>query len=124
VDLINGSIFTTDKRGQDRSVHNMDTELKMTDNGGTPSRTDRRKFEYTAYVPEGRSGKDRRKGFKCGELTCYEARRIGEDEWYKISEKTAMEILVDSFDPVNPIISKMLSGEEIIASQKIYRIKK
>ena len=35
----------------------------MSDNGGTRSRTDRRKFQYTAYIPERRSGSDRRKGF-------------------------------------------------------------
>ncbi len=41
----------------------MNAELKMTDNGGTRSRTDRRKFQDTAYIPEKRSGRDRRKGF-------------------------------------------------------------
>lgn len=35
----------------------------MSDNGGTRSGTDRRKFQYTAYIPERRSSKDRRKGF-------------------------------------------------------------
>lgn len=35
----------------------------MNDNGGTRSGTDRRKFQYTAFVPEQRSGMDRRKGF-------------------------------------------------------------
>ncbi len=35
----------------------------MTGNGGTRSGTDRRKFQYTAYIPEKRSGRDRRKGF-------------------------------------------------------------
>jgi len=35
----------------------------MTDNGGTRSGTDRRKYPYSAYVAEKRSGKDRRKGF-------------------------------------------------------------
>ena len=44
-------------------MNNADRELKMTDNGGTRSRTDRRKFQYTAYIPERRSGRDRRKGF-------------------------------------------------------------
>lgn len=46
-----------------RSVYDVDQELKMTDNGGTRIGFDRRKFEYTAYIPEKRSGKDRRKGF-------------------------------------------------------------
>jgi hypothetical protein len=35
----------------------------MADNGGTRSGTDRRKFQYTACIPEKRSGRDRRKGF-------------------------------------------------------------
>ena len=39
------------------------TELKMIDKGGTRSGTDRRKFQYTAYIPERRLGRDRRKGF-------------------------------------------------------------
>jgi hypothetical protein len=55
------------------------------------------------------------------ELTHYEVRHINDQEWNKISEKTVMERLVDSFDPVTPIISKMLMGEEIIVSQEIYR---
>jgi len=63
VDLVNGTISTANKRGWVHSVHNMDAELKMTDNGGTRSRTDRRKFQDTAYIPEKRSGRDRRKGF-------------------------------------------------------------
>jgi len=48
---------------KDRSKYNADKELKMTDNGGTRFGIDRRKFEYTAYIPEKRSGWDRRKGF-------------------------------------------------------------
>jgi hypothetical protein len=35
----------------------------MTDRGGIRSVTDRRKIQYTAYIPEKRSGRDRRKGF-------------------------------------------------------------
>ncbi len=37
--------------------------LEMTDNGGTRSGTDRRKFRYSAYIPEKRSGGDRRREF-------------------------------------------------------------
>ncbi len=55
------------------------------------------------------------------ELTCYEVRHIGEHEWHKISEKTVMEHVVDCFDPVTPIISRMLRGEEIIVSDEVYR---
>jgi hypothetical protein len=39
----------------------MKIELKMTDNGGTRLGIDRRKFHYTAYIAEKRSGMDRRK---------------------------------------------------------------
>ena len=53
---------------------------------------------------------------------CYEVRHIDEHEWHEISEKTVMERLVDSFDQVTPIISRMLKGEEIIVSQEIYRL--
>ena len=56
------------------------------------------------------------------ELTCYEVRHIGEHEWHKISEKTVFDRLVDSYDPVTPIISRMLRGAEIIVSQDIFRV--
>ena len=46
-----------------RAIHNADKALKITDNGGTRLGIDRRKFEYTAYIPEKRSGQDRRKRF-------------------------------------------------------------
>jgi hypothetical protein len=45
------------------SVKDKDRELNMADNGGTRLGTDRRKFQYTACIPEKRSGRDRRKGF-------------------------------------------------------------
>lgn len=38
-------------------------KLKLKDRGGTRSGEDRRKFVYTAHLPERRSGRDRRKGF-------------------------------------------------------------
>ena len=53
---------------------------------------------------------------------CYEVRHIGEHEWHQISEKKVMERLVDSFDQVTPIISRMLKGEKIIVLQEIYRV--
>lgn len=56
------------------------------------------------------------------ELTCYEVRHISKHGWQKIKEKTVMERLVDSFDPVNPVIARMLKGEEITVSHEIYRI--
>jgi hypothetical protein len=101
----------------------MDKKLKVVDNLETRSGTDRRQSGYIAYFPERRSGKDRRKGFNGRKLPCYEAKHIGENEWQKISEKIVMERLVDSFDPVTPIISKMLRGQEIVVSREIYRVK-
>ena len=44
-------------------MYNVGKEVKMTDNGGTRLKIDRRKFHYTAYIPEKRSGMDRRKEF-------------------------------------------------------------
>ena len=46
-----------------RPYYNMKMELKLADNGGTRTGIDRRKFYYTAYIPEKRSGMDRRKRF-------------------------------------------------------------
>jgi len=41
------------------------TKLKPTKiNGGTRSGIDRRQFTYTAYIPERRSGKDRRENLE------------------------------------------------------------
>ena len=56
------------------------------------------------------------------ELTCYEVRQIDEHAWHKIPEKTVMERIADSFDPVTPVLSKILRGEEITVSQEIYRV--
>ena len=46
-----------------RPFYNMKMEFKLADNGGTRLGIDRRKFHYTAYIPEKRSGMDRRKRF-------------------------------------------------------------
>lgn len=54
-------------------------------------------------------------------LRHYEFKHFGENKWQKVSEKTVMEKLVDNFDPVTPILSKILSGEEIITAHGIYR---
>jgi hypothetical protein len=54
-------------------------------------------------------------------LRHYEFKHLGETKWQKVSEKTVMEKLVDNFDPVTPILSRILRGEEIITIQGIYR---
>ena len=46
-----------------RPFYNMKMEFKLADNGGTRIGIERRKFHYTAYIPEKRSGMDRRKRF-------------------------------------------------------------
>ncbi|MGD1969377.1 MAG: hypothetical protein PVH74_13720 [Desulfobacterales bacterium] len=51
----------------------------------------------------------------------YEFKNLGENKWQTVSEKIVMQKLVDNFNPVTPIIIKMLSGEEIVTSQGIYR---
>jgi hypothetical protein len=51
----------------------------------------------------------------------YEYKHFGDNQWQTVSEKIVMEKLVDSFDLITPIISRMLKGEEIITSQGIYR---
>ena len=51
----------------------------------------------------------------------YEFKHLGQNEWQPVSEKIVLENLVDDFDPVTPVLSKMLSGEEISTSQGFYR---
>jgi len=46
-----------------RATYMAVNELIMVDNGGSRLGIDRRNFEYSAYIPERRSGRDRRKGF-------------------------------------------------------------
>ena len=47
---------------QARALYNTKMEFKLADNGGTRTGIDRRQFNYTAYIPEKRSGIDRRRG--------------------------------------------------------------
>ena len=56
-----------------RSTYKVVNELKMIDNGGNRLGIDRREFEYSAYIPERRSGRERRKDFDRRSLM---ARRI------------------------------------------------
>ena len=51
----------------------------------------------------------------------YEFKHVGENSWQKVSEKIVLESLVDHFERIIPIISRMLRGEEIITSRGIYR---
>ncbi len=56
-------------------------------------------------------------------LTCFEVKKFGEENWQEVSEKRALEKLIDSFDPVSPIIKKMLQGSEVVAEAEVYRIR-
>ena len=56
-------------------------------------------------------------------LTQYEVKYLGENQWKEISEKTCMELLVDNFDPITPIITDILNGKEIRTPHAVYRLK-
>ena len=43
--------------------------------------------------------------------------------WNPISEKTALEDLLDNYEQITPIISEMLHGKEINTQRGIFRIK-
>ena len=57
-------------------------------------------------------------------ISCYEVKKFGENRWREIPEKIMLEKLVENFDPITPIITKMLLGSEITAETEIYRIRK
>lgn len=56
------------------------------------------------------------------EFPCYELRNTSELDWQNVSEIRAMEILADYFDPVNPALSDLLLGKEIVVSNKVLRL--
>ncbi len=56
-------------------------------------------------------------------ISCFEVKKIGENHWQEVPEKKVLEKLVDNFDPVTPIITKMLQGSEITVETGIYRIR-
>lgn len=56
-------------------------------------------------------------------LTCFEVKKFGEENWQEVSEKTALEKLVDHFNPITPVITRMLQGNEVVAETEIYRIR-
>ena len=53
----------------------------------------------------------------------YEVRYVDGERWEDVSEKKFMEILVDIFDPVYPIMTDVLRGKEIITPSGVYRLK-
>ena len=54
----------------------------ITNNGNRRLGIDRREFSYTAYLPERRSGKDRRCVFDYRSIRTYEIRRDMENQQY------------------------------------------
>ena len=54
----------------------------------------------------------------------YEIKQIESDGWKIISEANALELLLDSFSKITPIIAEMLQGKEVIVSKGILRIRK
>jgi hypothetical protein len=54
-------------------------------------------------------------------LTYFEVKKFGEDMWQEVPEKIFLEKIVDCFDPVSPILEKILQGNEIVANAEIYR---
>lgn len=57
------------------------------------------------------------------EMPRYEVRNIGGDQWEDISEKNFMEMLVEIFDKVSPVMADILHGKEVITPNAIYRLK-
>ena len=56
-------------------------------------------------------------------LPIYELKYSEEKDWNTISEKAALEDLLDNFERVTPIISEMLHGKEINTQRGTFRIK-
>ena len=57
------------------------------------------------------------------EMPKYEVRDVDGGLWKDISERNFMEIMVDIFDQVTPIMTDILLGKEVITPYGIYRLK-
>ena len=57
------------------------------------------------------------------EMPKYEVRDVDGGLWEDISERNFMEIMVDIFDQVTPIMTDILLGKEVITPYGIYRLK-
>ncbi len=57
------------------------------------------------------------------EMPKYEVRNLDGGRWEDISERNFMEIMVDIFDQVTPIMTDILLGKEVITPYGIYRLK-
>jgi hypothetical protein len=56
-------------------------------------------------------------------IPIYELKYFKDNEWKAISEKAALEDLLEDFERIAPVISKMLHGKEINTRRGIFRIK-
>jgi hypothetical protein len=56
-------------------------------------------------------------------ITCFEVKNFGDNHWHAISEKMMLDKLVENYNPITPVITEMLQGNEIVAGTEIYRIK-
>ena len=56
-------------------------------------------------------------------ITCFEVKSFGENCWQEASEKMVLDKLSENFNPITPVITEMLQGNEIVAETEIYRIK-
>jgi hypothetical protein len=56
-------------------------------------------------------------------ISCFEVKKLGEDVWQEASERMVLAKLAECFDPITPIITKMMEGNEIVAQREIYRIR-
>ena len=54
----------------------------------------------------------------------YQMRYLNDEDWVAMSEKFALESLLDNFDCVSPLIDEMLQGKEIFIHNSVYRILK
>jgi len=52
----------------------------------------------------------------------YEVWDVDGGRWEDVSEKNIMEVLVEIFDQVTPIITDILRGKEVITPYGIYRL--
>jgi hypothetical protein len=57
------------------------------------------------------------------DIPIYELKYAEDNEWNTVSEKAALEDLLDNFERITPIIREMLHGKEINTQRGIFRIK-
>ena len=56
-------------------------------------------------------------------LPQFEIKNLSDHEWIRVSEKDFLLKLVDTFEPITPVLSDLIQGKEIISNLCIYRIK-